>query len=287
MASFIFTALDGDGQGIHGQVEALDEGGAFTALKDRGLAPTTLRLKRAHGTLTSLRRLTRKDQAMMIRQLAVLLSAGVTLNDTMSSLANGSSHPALAERAVRIRTRLRAGEHFSDSLAREFPSLPSYLPQMAELGETTGRLGPALIEAADQFDYDQEISSQIRSALTYPVFLVTAGSFIIALMFLFVVPRFAVLLSQSSAEIPVISRWVIGFSLWFKENLLLALVGLTAIAIAFWDGHPCIERRPRWSCRTPAAHQQISGGFDPGSLVSYTWWRSKTWCQPATSYGTS
>lgn len=234
MASFIFTALDADGHDVSGQVEARDHDGAFSSLQARGLAPIVVRPKTSGSALASLRRVTMKDQAMMTRQLAVLLSAGVPLIDAMTSLANGSSHSILAERAARVRSSLRAGERFSPSLAREFPTLPPYVPQMAELGETTGRLGPALMEAAEQFDYDQEISSQVRSALTYPIFLLTAGSAIIALMFLFVVPRFAELLSSSNADVPALSRAVIGFSLWFKANLWIALAGMIAIGFGGW-----------------------------------------------------
>ncbi len=234
MASFTYTALDSEGRDVRGQVDAIDRNKAFSELKARGLSPLSVKQKVKGSSFTALRRITTKDQAMMVRQLAVLLSAGVTLIDAMKSLANGSSHPILAERAAKVVANLRAGERFPQNLAQEFPTLPAYVAQMAELGETTGRLGPALTEAADQLDYDQEIASQVRSALTYPIFLVVAGSSIIALMFLFVVPRFAELLSQSNAEIPLISRVVIEFSLWFKENLLLAILGLIAIAVTVW-----------------------------------------------------
>tara|TARA_R110000868_G_scaffold208557_2_gene458081 strand:- start:14597 stop:15793 length:1197 start_codon:yes stop_codon:yes gene_type:complete len=229
VANFKFSALDNVGQNVRGQVEARDENSAFSALIARGLSPISVQ-ERGTGTgLSRLKRIRPKDLAMMTRQIAVLLSAGISLTETMSSLANGSSHPALSERAGRVRSGLRAGERFSKCLAREFPTLPPYVPQMAELGEATGRLGPALMEAADQFDYDQEIASEVRSALTYPLFLLGAGSLIVGIMFVFVVPRFADLVSQSNASVPTISRWVIGFSMWFSTNWLLALVGAAII----------------------------------------------------------
>ncbi|WOR15366.1 type II secretion system F family protein [Hyphomonas sp. FCG-A18] len=231
MPQFSYTAIDADGEDVQGQLEARDSATAFSTLQSRGLHPLTVQKKREGGRVARFRPVRRKDEAIMIRQLAVLVSAGVKLGDAMNSLAKSAAHPELAERASRVRARLRSGERFSESLQEEFPQLPAYVPQMAELGETTGQLGPALIEAADQFDYEQKIASDVRSALAYPSFLVFSGTAIVSLMFLFVVPRFAELLSQSEASIPPLSRAIIGFSLWFSENWLLAIGIVIAVIV--------------------------------------------------------
>ncbi|MEH6488023.1 type II secretion system F family protein [Hyphomonas oceanitis] len=236
MVNFKYSALDSLGQNVNGQLEARDENSAFSTLIGRGLSPISVQARTEGLGLSRLKRIRPKDLAMMTRQIAVLLSAGISLTETMSSLANGASHPALAERAGRVRASLRAGERFSACLLREFPTLPPYVPQMAELGEATGRLGPALMEAADQFDYDQEIASEVRSALTYPLFLLCAGSVIVSIMFVFVVPRFADLVSQSNASVPTISKWVIGFSMWFSTHWLLAIIGAAMLGGLFYWG---------------------------------------------------
>ena len=86
MANFKFSALDNVGQNVRGQVEARDENSAFSALIARGLSPISVQ-ERGTGTgLSRLKRIRPKDLAMMTRQIAVLLSAGISLTETMSSL---------------------------------------------------------------------------------------------------------------------------------------------------------------------------------------------------------
>lgn len=232
MDRFTYFAIDLDGNDIRGRVEARSARDAFSKLAERGLTPVRITSPRQSVSLDRFRPLTRKNLAVMVRQLAVLLNAGVPMIDAVSSLSRTSAHPALAERAGNVHARLKTGEPLSSSLSEEFPTLPVYVAQMAELGEATGRVGPALMEAADQFEHELEIASQVRSALTYPIFLVVVGSMIVLLMFLFVVPRFADLLDGSDADIPAISRAVIGFSLWLKSNFLLAALLFIVTAIA-------------------------------------------------------
>lgn len=232
MDHFTYFAIDLDGNDIRGKVEARNPRDAFSKLAERGLTPVSISSPRQSLSLDRFRPLTRKNMAVMVRQLAVLLNAGVPMIDAVSSLSRTSAHPALAERATNVHARLKAGEPLSSSLSDEFPTMPVYVAQMAELGEATGHVGPALMEAADQFEHELEIASQVRSALTYPLFLVVVGSMIVLLMFLFVVPRFADLLDGSDADIPAISRVVIGFSLWLKANFLLAALLAIVTAIA-------------------------------------------------------
>jgi type II secretory pathway component PulF len=232
---FKFQALDSAGQTIRGQVEAKDEAEAFRLISERGTQPVVITREDAASTLFRRRTLSRRDQAVMIRQLATLISAGVPLLDAVGSLARSKAMPVVAERAGRMRTALRGGAKFSASLEAEFPGLPGYVPRMAELGEKTGRLGPALLQAADQFDQDQKLASDVRAALAYPIFLICAGFVIVLMMFLFVVPRFAELIARSSADIPEISRIVISSGTWLSQNIVLFGIlasGSAAIVIA-------------------------------------------------------
>lgn len=238
---FKFEALDSAGQTIKGRVEARDEAEAFQLIVERGTQPVSIR---AEGELLPplLRRpLTRRDQAVMIRQLATLISAGVPLLDAVSSLARSKAMPIVAEKAARMRMSLRSGAKFSESLEAEFPGLPGYVPRMAELGEKTGRLGPALLQAADQFDQDQKLASDVRAALAYPIFLICAGFVIVMMMFFFVVPRFAELIDRSSADIPEISKIVISTGSWMSQNIVLfglSAGGTAAVVIAVFRSQP-------------------------------------------------
>ena len=229
MAQFKYSAIDGSGKSIRGCIEANSKPEAFSSLKARGLSPLSVREERPRPVIFRSNRIKSKDLALVTRQLAVLLSAGVKLPDAVSSLANGASNPAIAEKARLVQASMRAGTKFSVAMRQEFPAMPHYVPQMAELGETTGQLGAAMTEAADQYENDLQIAAEVRTALTYPMFLVVSGGLIVALMFIFVVPQFAELITKSDANVPYVSGVVIGISLWFRDNWMLVIVFLIVI----------------------------------------------------------
>ena len=113
MAQFKYSAIDGSGKSIRGSIEANSKPDAFSSLKARGLSPLSVREERARPVIFRSNRIKSKDLALVTRQLAVLLSAGVNLPDAVSSLANGASNPAIAEKARLVQASMRAGTKFS------------------------------------------------------------------------------------------------------------------------------------------------------------------------------
>jgi type II secretory pathway component PulF len=228
MAGFHFKALDRDGRQVSGVLDASSDSQAYAILQDRGLAPINIKAVMASAKAAG-RQLRGKALVRAVRQLATLLSAGVPLIDALDSLSKSQANAAVAAAADGVRKSLRAGGKFSSALEKEFDRLPPYVIRLAELGEATGQLGPTLVEAADLLEYEARAASEIKSALTYPIFLLTTGTVIVLGMFLFVVPRFAQLIDTTEANVPWISQVVIGFSLWLNANLFIAAAGLAVI----------------------------------------------------------
>lgn len=204
---------------------------AFQLIRDRGLYPVRISevSRGRRGRRPS--KLSAKDRVQLVRQLATLLSAGVSLMDTMESLRKSGSNQLIAERADAMAQQLRQGERLAPSLRANFPDLPDYVFSLADLGESTGQLGQALTDAADRLASDQKLASDIRSALTYPIILASVGGVIILGMFIFVIPRFGALIDRSGADIPFISRLVIDTGIWMRANWLLFFAGLAGTIV--------------------------------------------------------
>jgi len=232
VASFSYRAIDGNGQSVSGTLDADDEKSAFSLLTGRGLSPFEIRQRAARSGTTGLQRrsIRKRDLGRYVRQLATLLNAGVTLLETLETLAQSAAHPQLARRTSNIRTDLRAGKKLSQALAAHIPELPDYVVKLAELGEMTGSLSKALSDAADRLDYEETLQSEMRQALSYPAFLATVGGLIVLLMFLFVVPRFATLLGDRIDQAPWLSQMVIGGGVWLRAHWVLALMAVSGIA---------------------------------------------------------
>jgi len=103
------------------------------------------------------RRVRPRDMARYVRQMATLLSAGVTLLEALGSLSRSNAHPRLAEASKAIRKDLRAGARLSSAMGTHLPQLPRYVPRLAELGEATGQSAKALTDAADRMEYEDEM----------------------------------------------------------------------------------------------------------------------------------
>jgi len=230
MSTFKYKAIDRAGISVKGQIEATSEDAAIERLKARRLSVFKITEQSPQIEIFSRNRKAKpKDMARYIRQLATLLNAGVTLLDALASLSKSNAHPLLAEASKNIRMDLRAGERLSSAMEKHLPKLPRYVPRLAELGEETGKSAKALTDAAERMEFEDDMRSDIRSALAYPVFLTVVGSIIVFLLFLFVVPKFDELIGDNKENLPFMSRFVINLGSGLRENLIPTLIVMGAL----------------------------------------------------------
>ena len=232
MAIFVYKALDKNTLTIKGEIAAGDQGEAIRKLSARRLDVFKISEKKTRRDFTFTRRsVGTREYARYIRQLSILLSAGVVLLEAMKSLAKSNSHPFLSAASEKMRQDLRSGKRLSQTMETHLPELPHYVARWAELGEATGQAGKALSDAAERMEYENTLQSEIKTALSYPIFLAVIGGIIILLLFIFVVPRFDALITDRE-KLPFISRLVIAAGVGLKENLLVCALGFIGLCLA-------------------------------------------------------
>ncbi len=233
---------------MRGVIDAASQEAAYDMVQARSLDVFKLSKVSENVQLFKARGKTkRKDMARYIRQLATLLGAGVTLLDALKSLSKSNAHPALANASNALRKDLRAGKRLSAAMEKHLPTLPPYVARLAELGEATGRSAKALTDAADRMEYEENLRTEIRTALSYPVFLSVIGSVIVFLLFLFVVPRFGALIGSKSDSLPAMSKFVISAGTGLRDNLVptLAVFGALMGGLIFVTRQQKARRRVR------------------------------------------
>jgi len=241
MPAFDYEAVDQSGRTLSGQLSAESEKDALRTLLGRGLTPTAVTHNRPKNlskpAFGFVGRGSAKDQdyILLIKQLALLLNAGVPLISAVDTLTTQSPHPTLTQPLEALARELRSGAIFSASLAKTIPALPGYVLQLSAAGETIGELGPALSDAARQMEYDLRIKQDIKNALTYPSILLAAGMGAVIFIFLVVVPRFSAMLATSGGELPFLSKLVLSTGVTMSENktTLLLVFALIAITLAW------------------------------------------------------
>jgi len=231
---FQYDAVNSQGQTVTGQITAGSEREAARMLRQQELTPLEIGASISDQESAVQRGRTRRagnqEKAIVIRELAILLQAGVSLAEAVESIGQTHTDSSVGETFTYVHGKLRGGEQFSKALQSAQLEWPDYLFQLLAAGEHTGKLALALQSAATQMEYEQRIKSEMRNALIYPSILVFSGIAATLLIFIVVVPKFANILKNSRAQIPDISVWVLTAGMFVKEHLLW--VGLGALAVA-------------------------------------------------------
>lgn len=248
---FRYEAVNAQGAPVQGNIMAADEQDALLQLRSQSLTPISLTPTAAPNRHRRRRqRITQNDKIMVIRELAVLLKAGIPLTDAVQSLAQAREGTTMGDSLARTARALNAGQPFVAALAEANISFPMYVNQLSATGEMTGKLAPALADAAKQMEYDDKVNQELRNSLIYPVILVLSGVSAVLLIFFFVVPRFANLIKGSRAtDIPEISLWVINSGLFFRANWLWFLGAAMVAGLAFYVSVREEAGRTRWLSR--------------------------------------
>jgi general secretion pathway protein F len=218
---FDYLARDVEGREHKGTVEATDEASAVRELGSQGLTPVRLTtLGRVNLAPASKRRISPADQGVLLRELATLLAAGVSLGDALPSLAMAYTGLPLGPALERMHGHVRAGGRLSDALGDPQLKLPAFVLALTLAGEASGQLARSLTDAADQLELDRKVTEDLRSALIYPSVLLIAGVLAVLIIFVGVVPRFAPLIRNArAADVPEFSRWTIEAGVFVRANL--------------------------------------------------------------------
>ncbi|MCA3225443.1 MAG: type II secretion system F family protein [Burkholderiales bacterium] len=235
LRSFDYRALDAAGADVRGRVQAEGDVQALRAVAAQGLTPLEVVEAGATGTRAPapvVRRVKAGEVAQLLQELATLLKGGVALGEALPSLAQAYRSTGLETPLAGIDQAVRSGQHLSEAVKQAGLPLPRYALAVIESGEASGQMAGALEDIHQQMAYDAAVRQEMRNALTYPAILVIAGLAAILIVFVGVVPRFAGLLSNSRANVPEISRWIIELGLFAREHLLWIGMGTAAVAMA-------------------------------------------------------
>ena len=230
---FRYQAVNAQGQTVAGIIDAGSEREVARRLRQQELTPIEIGSagRPAESPRRRVRGASHQDKAIVIRELAILLQAGVSLAEAVESIGQTHTDSAIGETFKHVHGKLRGGENFSAALQSAPLTWPDYLFQLVAAGEHTGKLSQALQSAATQMEYEQRISSEMRNALIYPAILVFSGIAATLLIFIVVVPKFASILKNSRSQIPAISVWVLSAGMFVKENLLWVGLGAAAVVL--------------------------------------------------------
>jgi type IV pilus assembly protein PilC len=172
-----------------------------------------------------------RNMVVMSRQLATLVRAGLPINEALATCAFQTENPALASALKTLRVEVIGGASLSQAMRKQPKVFNELYCALVEAGETGGILDKTLDVAAEQFDQEAELKESVKAAMTYPVIVVFAAAAVVTFMLLMIVPTFAKVYVQFKAELPFVTRSLVGLSNFLLNYTWIIVLGIVAIAI--------------------------------------------------------
>lgn len=240
MPTFAYKGRNSAGETVEGVLEAASAGFAADALFGAGVTPLAIEEKAAASSGFNLQlfapRIGHIDILLFTRQLYTLLKAGVPIMRALVGLRDSSSNPAMQDMLQSVRESLDQGRELSVSLARHPRAFTPFYLAMVRVGEMTGRLEEVFLRLFDHMAFERFMREQVKSALRYPSFVVAAMVVAMVIINIFVIPQFAKVFKGFGAELPFLTRVLIGtsefFVAWWPAMLLVCIC--VAVALRQW-----------------------------------------------------
>ena len=246
MPSFAYKGRNAGGQLIEGVLESTDSGAVVDVLRGMGLTPVDIKeaqgkaLKSTSGMNVTLfkQKITHIDLLLFSRQMHTLLKSGVPIMRALNGLQEAAINPEMKRVIGEIRESLEGGRELSHALARHPRVFSPFYLSMIRVGEATGLLEEIFYRLFEHLEFERYMREQVKTALRYPMFVMIAMAVAIVIVNIFVIPAFAKVFAGFGAELPLMTRILLGFSEFMVAYwpLMLAVVAGCVIAFRSWVG---------------------------------------------------
>jgi len=257
MASYAWRGRNARGESVQGQLEAMSENGVADQLMAMGVSPVHI------GAVTDTAKVTKDswfermnrapvvvdDILIFSRQMYTLNKAGVPILRAFAGLEASSTKPAMVDLLKDIRSSLDQGRELSAAMARHQDIFGAFYISMMRVGEMTGRLTEVFLRLNEHMEFERDVRERIKQAMRYPTFVLIAMAVAIVILNIFVIPVFAKVFAGFNAELPIITRGLLGFSAWMIAWWPLLIGGAVGVGMLVRAYIRTPSGRYKWDAR--------------------------------------
>jgi type IV pilus assembly protein PilC len=229
--TYLWEGVDRNNRQVRGETKAASETVVRTNLRRQGIRVAKVKRQTFRGG----RKVNEKDITFFTRQLATMLRAGVPLLQAFDIVARGHSNPRFARLMMDIKGRVEAGSSLSQAF-REYPGhFDNLYCNLVNAGETAGMLDGILDRLATYKEKILAIKAKIKSALFYPISVITVAIVVVWVIMIWVIPAFKQVFTSFGANLPAPTLIVMGISDFFVSYwwLLAAIMGGSIFGFLF------------------------------------------------------
>ncbi len=270
MATFAWTGKTRQGNIKKGEVLAANRDEAMTLLQKDHILVTSVKKKAAEFNFSfGEKKVKDKDIVIFTRQFATMIDAGLPLVQCLEILGNQSEHPTLAKAIKEVRGDVESGSTYADALRKHPKVFDELYVNMVAAGETGGILDTILNRLSQHIEKSMKLKKQIKSAMVYPVTILTVAVAVIIVLMVFVIPIFAKMFTDFGGTLPSLTQMVIDISHFTQRNIVYML----ASAWGIWWAIKRYYKTPqgnfnidKWALKTPV----IGDLIQKASIAKFT-----------------
>ena len=238
MATYTYRARDKQGEPLAANIEAENELSAAMSLRSLGYSVISIekeaQLKTNLADFWQKIRKTHKSELIFFsRQLSSLLKSGIAITVALSSIAEQTKNRIFKETINAVLRDIRAGISFSEALARHPGIFSDLFVSMIKVGESAGILDDVLDRLAQLAAQELEVKTRIKSAMIYPLILVTVAVVIVSFLLINIIPKFVVVFETYEAKLPLATQVLLGISFLARRLYFLFIAALGIFIFLF------------------------------------------------------
>jgi type IV pilus assembly protein PilC len=234
MANFVWKGRDRGGVMQEGTLVADTKDMAFSTLSRQGIVVTGIREKGKEAALPRAgRRVPSKTVAIFTRQFSVMIDAGLPLVQCLEILASQQDHKTFQKILFQVRQDVEGGSTLADAMRKHPRAFDNLYVNLVAAGEAGGILDTILQRLSGYIEKTVKLKGQVKSAMVYPVAVITIAAGVVAVILLKVIPTFAALFAGLGAELPLPTRIVIAASNFLGRYIIFVIAFMIAFVFAF------------------------------------------------------
>lgn len=236
---FGWEGTDRKGKKVTGESRAASAKEVQAELKRQGIKPGKVAKKKQKGRR---KKISSKEIAVLARQLATMMKAGVPLVQAFDIVGRGHDNLNMQDLLMTIKGDVEGGASFADSLRKHPLQFDTLFCNLVEAGEHAGILDTLLDKIALYREKTESIKGKVKKALFYPISVMVVAIIVVAIIMIFVVPQFEDMFRSFGADLPAPTQIVINISKIVQEWWWAILIGLGA---SYYGISELLKRSPK------------------------------------------
>ncbi|WP_300360994.1 type II secretion system F family protein, partial [uncultured Pseudoalteromonas sp.] len=232
--TFQWVGVNARGKKLEGELTGSSIALIKAQLRKQGITPSKVKRKpKPLFGIKSVQKITPKDIALITRQIATMLMAGVPLIQSIELIASGAKNKSVAKLMDEVGDEVKAGVPLSQALRKHPRYFDDLYCDLVASGEQSGALDKIFDRVAIYKEKAEALKSKIKKAMFYPISVIVIAVIVTSILLIFVVPQFQDIFSGFGAELPSFTLMVIGISEFLQEYWWIILIALIAFGYVY------------------------------------------------------